>query len=530
MQLKNITYLGNGHKLSISYRIKTEQYTYDNSLSFCVMETMYATGPDWQNHFDKIDDIKVIDDLESVNEVQNVTTATVCGILLGSDQRVLETQKWLNATYDGRSGYTRIPENGVPGVVVSEALVTAVQIELGINEPTGYFGRQTAACFAEQCGKLVKGQQDTNKPYIKILQHALFCKGYNPTAVTGTFADKTAAAILKLKQDAGFSGTTDSSVDAMWFKAILSSDAYICVNKGDPKIRQIQQELNKGYYQYCGIMPCDGHYSRDTNEALIYALQAEEGLDTDTANGYFGPTTKRLCPNLPIDIRYSSDKLKTFTKILQYSLYFNKAEGFTNITFSGTYDNVTRTAVQKFQEFACLSPADGNASVGTIMSLMVSTGDPDRSAQGCDCATQLDDSKVSALYNAGYRYVGRYLTGYVGIGVRKDLTYEEFKTISDAGIRTFPIYQDGGYYKEYFNKEQGLTDAKLAIEAAKNIYIPENAIIYFAVDYDFMDDEVTNRVVPYFEGVYEIMQNSDYRVGIYGSRNICSRISNQGYA
>ena len=115
LQLKNITYLGNGHKLSISYRIKTEQYTYDNSLSFCVLETMYATGPDRQNHFDKIDDIKVIDDLESVNEVQNVTTATVCGILLGSDQRVLETQKWLNATYDGRSGYTRIPENGVPG-------------------------------------------------------------------------------------------------------------------------------------------------------------------------------------------------------------------------------------------------------------------------------------------------------------------------------------------------------------------------------------------------------------------------------
>ena len=37
-----------------------------------------------------------------------------------------------------------------------------------------------------------------------------------------------------------------------------------------------------------GLMPCDGHYSRDTNKALIYALQAEEGMDTNTANGYFG--------------------------------------------------------------------------------------------------------------------------------------------------------------------------------------------------------------------------------------------------
>ena len=81
-----------------------------------------------------------------------------------------------------------------------------------------------------------------------------------------------------------------------WFKAILNSDAYVCVNHGDSQVRSIQQHLNRNYSSYTGIMPCDGHYSRDTNGALIFALQAEEGMSVSVANGYFDPGTTGKCP------------------------------------------------------------------------------------------------------------------------------------------------------------------------------------------------------------------------------------------
>ena len=34
-------------------------------------------------------------------------------------------------------------------------------------------------------------------------------------------------------------------------------------------------------------MPCDGHYSRSVQEALMFAIQYEQGLQDGTANGIF---------------------------------------------------------------------------------------------------------------------------------------------------------------------------------------------------------------------------------------------------
>ena len=58
---------------------------------------------------------------------------------------VLEAQKWLNSTYGGRAGYQRVEETGLPGSATSAALVSALQIELGMSTVTGVFGEQTEA-------------------------------------------------------------------------------------------------------------------------------------------------------------------------------------------------------------------------------------------------------------------------------------------------------------------------------------------------------------------------------------------------
>ncbi|MDV2577681.1 hypothetical protein RYX41_17605 [Lactiplantibacillus plantarum] len=39
-------------------------------------------------------------------------------------------------------------------------------------------------------------------------------------------------------------------------------------------------------------------FIKDTNTALIYALQSVEGMDTGTANGYYGPGTINKTPTV----------------------------------------------------------------------------------------------------------------------------------------------------------------------------------------------------------------------------------------
>lgn len=343
------------------------------------------------------------------------------------------------------------------------------------------------------------------------------------------FDDLVAAHIMELKMDAGLSAP-DGVVTLNVMKALLSMDYFVigAGTGGDEGIRSIQQALNRDYEDYIGLRPCDGIYGRGTNEALIYALQKEEGLDIDTANGYFGPTTKRLCPTLPdtAGVIDASTELRLI-RLLQYSLYCN---GFKNYGILGVFNSTTEQAIKNFQTHYALE-RNGIADLTTWMSLLTRCGNPDRPAKACDCATILTAEKAATLKNAGYEVVGRYLSGTVVGGASKALSREEIQIIFDAGLRFFPIYQGGAYYAEYFTEEQGRKDAYYAYSYATQLGIPANTIIYFAVDYDAMDYEVTQRIIPYFRAVHEGMQNwNKYRVGIYGARNICTRVSKKGYA
>ncbi|MCR5640359.1 MAG: peptidoglycan-binding protein [Lachnospiraceae bacterium] len=158
----------------------------------------------------------------------------------------------------------------------------ALQIELGIASPTGYFGDATAAAYNKH--KIKYGDTDSGKNLVRILQHALFCKGYNPTAVSGYFGDETLKAVKKVQTDAGFSASSLSNeVSAKVFKQILSSDALVLVAGGDSMIRKIQQTLNREYSNLFDLIPCDGKYNAATNKALIYAFQIEGGMDKDAS-------------------------------------------------------------------------------------------------------------------------------------------------------------------------------------------------------------------------------------------------------
>lgn len=422
------------------------------------------------------------------------------------DQMVLGTQKWLNKTYKGR--ISSLTEDGVTGWGTIRALTKALQLELGVGAD-GLWGPGTES----RCPTI--SSNGGNKNIITILQCGLFCKGYDGGGIDGNYTSRTSSGISKLKRDAGLSDTSASATPLI-FKALLSTmDGFVLASTGDTNVRKIQQNLNRDYYKVIGLIACNGVYSRDTNRALIKALQFEVG---STPDGIWGPGTQNKCPTIP-----GSRSNKRFVLLLQYSLYVN---GVNPNGFDGLLGTGLSNAIKKFQSF-CALPSDGYAGKQVWASLLVSTGDKNRKGTACDCAQTITAPRAASLKANGYKIVGRYLTG------KFKMTPEEIQTIFANGLRLFPIFEVGGYQNSYFTSSQGTADAISAMEAAMNLGFGKGTIIYFAVDYDAYDSNIPNNVMPYFSAIknqFNASNPQNYKIGIYAPRRICTLVAEKGYS
>jgi peptidoglycan hydrolase-like protein with peptidoglycan-binding domain len=486
-------------------------------------------------------------------QITNEYEASTISEDLPGDDMVYLTQKWLNQEYGDVEGFNPVTENGKTGWNTIYGLIRALQHELGITNLSNNFGSTTSKLYSENILRRQDGVKD-NK--YAILQGALWCKGYSPgynisISTTGkvnfnaVFDKDVENAIKRLQADAGLL-EQDGVVSLNIMKALMSMDSFKLLPSSygsDSKIRVFQQWLNRNYEEYTGLNPCDGVYGRNTNKALVYALQAEEGLPVSVATGNFGNTTKLCCPSIPYyktdenaarkypgtangDL-YTYNEIQNFTKLMQFALYVN---GFGDGIFDGIYDNATKQAVREFQEHHAIL-ITGKVNLGTWLSLFISCGDKYRDAIAADCATILTEEKANSLVAEGFEYVGRYLTGTYGGGINKALSREEAELILESGLKFFPIYQDGGTTQSDFTAENGQLDGKAAVNAAKALGLPDDTIIYFAVDFDAMDYQITSNIIPYFKEVYdEVSSSSAYKVGVYGARNVCSRVSDKGYA
>lgn len=63
------------------------------------------------------------------------------------DEMVLATQRWLNATYKNKTVFGAVEESGKTGWPTINALIRALQIELGITATANNFGAGTQARF-----------------------------------------------------------------------------------------------------------------------------------------------------------------------------------------------------------------------------------------------------------------------------------------------------------------------------------------------------------------------------------------------
>lgn len=456
-----------------------------------------------------------------------------------ADQFVLEAQKYLNNRYSGYEGvWVPLAENGQTGTLMIEGLIRAFQIENGVPNVTGYLGPYTVGVMKGLQEISIMDPNDEPNPNVALIQCALFCKGYHAGGITGIYYTNGVNAVKEMQSDASI-GVTGKINWKVWM-GLFSMYWFKLVSGGNTTIRTIQKQLNSDWSDVLGVQACDGVMSRNTALSLVGALQAAEGLTTwidDLSLVNFGDATTANCPTLRQGVNGNNIK---FNKIAQYGLYFN---GINQRKFDGIFDSDMSYNVSQFQDkyglTGMINDDSGVIGVSTMKSLLTSKGDTGRLALACDCSTVLNAKQASDLYNSGYRYIGRYLTGTVGVGAEersKALTISEIKAIQNAGLSIFPIYQDGGYYSEYFGKTlQGSYDAVTAIQRAKRLGFTNGTTIYFAVDFDCLEYETDGLIIPYFRQINTVFNQSGingkhYKVGIYAPRYVCTKVYEAGLA
>ena len=436
------------------------------------------------------------------------------------DKMVLETQKWLNETYGRDSRFKKVDENGKTGWPTIYALIRALQIELGISNTVDNFGPRTQSLFLKRWPSGIVEQNTSDKTtsnVYSIIQGSLWCKGYSVgSGISQNFYSGTGNAIKKLKADMGIEGNSTVTLDIM--KSLLSMQQYVLLKHygGTTDVRNIQQKINREYKNYTGIIPCDGLYGREMNKALIQILQSLEGYSPNDATGYFGNGTK--------------SKLKTITSsnFSSYGKWVWLAKATLNcLGYKCIQDNIWNSDFEnnlsKFQEDYKIS-VNKQLDINTWMALLTSKGNPDRPAKACDTRFEVTDLLLEKLKSDGYEIVGRYLTG----GSFKEIKDGELERIVNGGMKYFPIFQENGRVIDEFTYEKGLEHGKKASIAALNKGVP-STVIYFAVDMDIYDYQIDSNIIPYFKGINETI-DPRYSVGIYASRNVCTRIANIGYS
>ncbi|MGW3212163.1 glycoside hydrolase domain-containing protein [Streptomyces parvus] len=444
-----------------------------------------------------------------------------------ADEMVLQAQKWVNATYKNVAGYNAVQEDGRTGWNTMYALTRALQHELGITALSNSFGPTTLAKL-EARGPVKVGE--SNKNIVKIVQSGLWCKGYSAGVIDGDMSMATLAGIRTMMQNMGLpSADIDNTLPAKVFKALLTMDAYIFLSGGLEQIRLMQQWLNARYWKKSTffIGPCDGFFSRDVQQALMKGIQYESGIPEGSANGVFGPATEAALRSHTV----AEGDTGTWVQLFSAACVANGPSNTSGdiASFSYEFGPKLRSWVEKFQSFSAIG-VTGRADFDTWAQLLVSYGNPDRDVNCCDTRFTITASRAKALYSAGYRAVGRYLDEPANSTLNKEIQPGELNDIFAAGLRVFPIWQYDARSLADFSYPNGYSHGRKAQERAEGYGFNRSTVIYFAVDYDATQADMS-KIVDYFLGVNDALKGggSKYITGVYGSRNVCASVSAGAY-
>src|ERR1051325_4608611 len=147
---------------------------------------------------------------------------------------------------------------------------------------------------------------------------------------------------------------------------------------------------------------------------------------------------------------------------------------------------------------------------------------------GLDSSSACTQSALTCLQSGGYEFIGRYYSRTTQIPGKK-LTQPEARLISLAGIAIVAVYEDGPTSYSYFSSDRGVEDANGASEQANAVGQPSESAIYFTVDYDATSSDIEGNITSYFQAIVATIGNQ-FRVGVYGSGDVCHAIKSSGYA
>ncbi|MEU0390116.1 glycoside hydrolase domain-containing protein [Streptomyces chartreusis] len=441
------------------------------------------------------------------------------------DPMVLRAQRFVNSVYGSRIG-TTVEETGETDWATLYALTRALQYELGITALSDNFGPTTLSTLTAKFPRL---NADTvpSPDFCRIIQSALYCKGYDGGDLDGTYGERVQAAVTKLKTDMGLEQAfPGADLTPKVFKALLTMDSYVLGASGTRQVRAVQQWLNGRYLnrQDFYVVACDGRVSRDLTRALVFGTQYELGMADGTANGNFGPGTQSALKAHPVR---QGDK-GVYVQLFSAGMVVNRRP----VTLTDTFDSYLAAAVRSFQTFVAL-PATGEGDFSTFASLLASYGDQSRPGKACDTIAKVTPARAATLKAAGITYVGRYLTNPSATSLpEKAIQPGELQVIAQNGLRCFPIYQTVNNDASDFDYVAGRTAGYAAVNAALDHGFKRGTRIFFAVDFDAIDAEITASVLPHFKGIKEAMADSGhpYEIGVYGSRNVCAQVGAAGYA
>lgn len=130
--------------------------------------------------------------------------------------------------------------------------------------------------------------------------------------------------------------------------------------------------------------------------------------------------------------------------------------------------------------------------------------------------------KPATIANAGYRTVCRYLSRYTG----KALTPTERDGLLAAGLDIVLVFEDGAD-NALKGAGQGHADGTFAAGQARDLGAPAGTVIYFAVDVDTQDHAT---IGAYLDAAAPPLHGAGYRVGVYGSHDVCAHALDGGHA
>lgn len=428
--------------------VATNDASTEEESTFNLIKADVQIDDEYGNETDYISEVQ-IPDLEQISEETLVENGVSIHSDYPGDAMVYLTQRWLNQEYGNVPGFGYVTEDGRTGWDTVYGLTRALQVELGITDLADNFGPTTERLYSQN---LLRRQDGVTNRKFAILQGALWCKGYNPgynlsetedgtVVFNGVFDADVEKAIIELKEDAGLINP-DGVVTVNIMKALMSMDSFKLLSSygGTEAVREMQQKLNRKYEAYTGITPCDGVYGRNTNRALIYALQAEEGMPTDVANANFGVTTRLCCPEIPYARNSSSARRYPGTSSGSYyiaSLNPGVEEVFTfNIGMDEFYNDVSGEASSYYFliETEELESDCGNNSEFVYLypdydiTLIAGTGG---NVSGGGTYVKGDDAILIATPSSGYIFDGWYENGERLYGVSNEckITVDSNRTL-----------------------------------------------------------------------------------------------------